>query len=107
MDVISCGSKGHDGIAMLGRYPSLTANLHMAFPGDEDAVRRFHADATAAGYRRHWGERPILLIVDDSIDRQPEIYLEGGDHETLIHMGQAQFAALTANAPHGRFSIHD
>ena len=46
-------------------------------------------------------------IVDDSINRQPEIYLEGGDHETLIHMGQAQFAALTADARHGRFSVHD
>jgi Ala-tRNA(Pro) deacylase len=33
--------------------------------------------------------------------------LEGGDHETLIHMGQAQFAALTADARHGRFSVHD
>jgi catechol 2,3-dioxygenase-like lactoylglutathione lyase family enzyme len=32
----------------------------MAFPGDEDAVRRFHADATTAGYRSHGqpGERP-------------------------------------------------
>jgi catechol 2,3-dioxygenase-like lactoylglutathione lyase family enzyme len=28
-----------------------SANVHMAFPGDEGAVRRFHADATAAGYR--------------------------------------------------------
>jgi catechol 2,3-dioxygenase-like lactoylglutathione lyase family enzyme len=28
-----------------------TENLHMAFPGDDDAVRRFHADAVAAGYR--------------------------------------------------------
>jgi catechol 2,3-dioxygenase-like lactoylglutathione lyase family enzyme len=27
-----------------------TANLHLAFPGDDDAVRRFHADATAAGH---------------------------------------------------------
>ena len=26
-------------------------NVHMAFPGDEDAVRRFHAEAIAAGYR--------------------------------------------------------
>ena len=47
------------------------------------------------------------LIVDDSIDRQPEIYLEGGDHQTLIHMDHAQFAALTADAQHGRFSTHD
>jgi catechol 2,3-dioxygenase-like lactoylglutathione lyase family enzyme len=38
----------------------LTENVHMAFPGDEDAVRRFHADATAAGYRSGGqpGERP-------------------------------------------------
>jgi catechol 2,3-dioxygenase-like lactoylglutathione lyase family enzyme len=37
-----------------------TANLHMAFPGDEDAVRRFHADAIAAGYRDNGepAERP-------------------------------------------------
>lgn len=46
------------------------------------------------------------MIVDESVDRQPEIYLEGGDHETLIHLGQAQFAKLTADAPHGRFSVH-
>ena len=26
-------------------------NLHIAFPGDEEAVRRFHADLLAAGYR--------------------------------------------------------
>jgi catechol 2,3-dioxygenase-like lactoylglutathione lyase family enzyme len=38
----------------------LTENVHMAFPGDEDAVRRFFADATAAGYRANGepGERP-------------------------------------------------
>jgi catechol 2,3-dioxygenase-like lactoylglutathione lyase family enzyme len=28
-----------------------TENLHMAFPGDEDAVRRFYTELTAAGYR--------------------------------------------------------
>jgi Ala-tRNA(Pro) deacylase len=48
----------------------------------------------------------VDLIVDDSIDAQPEIYMEGGDHQTLIHMGHAQFAALTADAQHGRFSAH-
>jgi Ala-tRNA(Pro) deacylase len=47
------------------------------------------------------------LIVDDSIEAQPEIYMEAGDHETLLHMGHAQFARLMANALHGRFSAHD
>ena len=47
------------------------------------------------------------VIVDDSIREQPDVYLEGGDHTTLIHMNQAQFARLMADARHGRFSVHD
>ena len=47
------------------------------------------------------------IIVDDSIEAQPDIYMEAGDHETLLHMGHAQFSRLTANAPHGCFSAHD
>jgi catechol 2,3-dioxygenase-like lactoylglutathione lyase family enzyme len=37
-----------------------TAGLHIAFPGDDDAVRRFHADEVAAGHRNFGepGERP-------------------------------------------------
>lgn len=47
------------------------------------------------------------IVVDDSIETQPEIYMEAGDHETLLHLTHEQFARLTANAPHGRFSAHD
>jgi Ala-tRNA(Pro) deacylase len=47
------------------------------------------------------------LIIDDSIEVQPEIYMEAGDHETLLHLSHEQFARLTADAPHGRFSAHD
>jgi catechol 2,3-dioxygenase-like lactoylglutathione lyase family enzyme len=32
-----------------------TRNLHVAFPGDDDAVRRFHDGAVAAGYRSNGG----------------------------------------------------
>ncbi len=46
-------------------------------------------------------------VVDGSIEDQPEVYLEGGDHETLVHMSQAQFASLTATARHGSFSAHN
>jgi Ala-tRNA(Pro) deacylase len=46
------------------------------------------------------------LIVDDSIEAQPEIYMEAGDHETLLHLSHEQFVRLTANALHGRFSEH-
>lgn len=46
-------------------------------------------------------------IVEESIQKQPEVYMEAGDHETLLHMSRAQFARLTADAMHGRFSMHD
>jgi Ala-tRNA(Pro) deacylase len=44
------------------------------------------------------------MVVDDDVDAQPEIYFEGGDHATLVHMTHAEFAALTWTARHGNFS---
>ncbi len=46
------------------------------------------------------------MVVDDSIEEQPEVYFEGGDHSTLVHMTHAQFAKMTASARHGSFSVH-
>ena len=46
-------------------------------------------------------------IVEESIQNEPEVYMEAGDHETLLHMSRAQFARLTADAMLGRFSMHD
>jgi catechol 2,3-dioxygenase-like lactoylglutathione lyase family enzyme len=45
-------------LSVIGGEP--TQNIHIAFSGDDDDVRRFHADATAAGYRSNGepGERP-------------------------------------------------
>ena len=36
-----------------------------------------------------------------------DIYLEGGDHMTLVHVSRTQFARLMSEAQHGRFSAHD
>lgn len=47
----------------------------------------------------------LEVIIDETIDRQPEVYFEGGDHTTLVHMSQAEFARLNANARHDRFSL--
>lgn len=46
------------------------------------------------------------MVVDDSIEEQPEVYFEGGDHSTLVHMTHAQFAKMTVTARHGAFSEH-
>jgi Ala-tRNA(Pro) deacylase len=74
---------------------------------DENEIRRLFPDC-ALGAVPPVGECYELdVIVDDSIQAQPDVYLEGGDHMTLVHLDRAQFARLMAEARHGRFSVHD
>ena len=49
----------------------------------------------------------MRCIMRASICNQPDVYFEGGDHATLVHVSQAQFAELTAAAPHIRFAAGD
>lgn len=46
----------------------------------------------------------VVTIVDDSLEGQPDIYFEAGDHASLVHMDQAEFSRLTRQARHGHFS---
>ena len=43
-------------------------------------------------------------VVEPSICDQPDVYFEGGDHATLVHVTQNQFAELTGSAAHARFA---
>ena len=106
----------HDGGYMLADVP---ASHHLDLPdlskrlGDdlqmahETEVNRLFADCAHGAVPAVGRCYGLDLIVDDSLAAQPEIYIEAGDHCTLLHMNRAQFARLTANAPHGRFSMHD
>ena len=47
------------------------------------------------------------VIIDNSIDPQRELYFEGGDHATLVHVNGAEFARLNPQAQHGSFSARD
>jgi Ala-tRNA(Pro) deacylase len=79
-------------------------NVHMA---DETEIDRLFHDCVHGAVPAVGKCYGLNIIVDDSIQTQPDIYMEAGDHETLLHMGHAQFARLTANAPRGRFSVHN
>jgi Ala-tRNA(Pro) deacylase len=46
----------------------------------------------------------LEVVVDDAIEQQPDVYLEAGDHMTLIHLDRDQFAHLMAEARHAHFS---
>ena len=74
---------------------------------DESEIDRLFADCAHGAVPAIGTCYGLDLIVDDSIQAQPEVYIEAGDHETLLHLTHAQFARLTGNALHGRFSAHD
>ncbi|HLZ00525.1 MAG TPA: YbaK/EbsC family protein [Bradyrhizobium sp.] len=73
----------------------------------EVEVNRLFADCANGAVPAAGACYGLPVIVDDGIDMQPDVYIEAGDHETLLHLSHAQFARLTADALHGRFSAHD
>lgn len=44
------------------------------------------------------------VIVDDSLTDKPDLYFEGGDHCTLIHVRGEDFSRLMAQARHAHIS---
>jgi Ala-tRNA(Pro) deacylase len=90
------------------RLPQLRARLGDDIDiADETEIDRLFSDCAHGAVPAIGTCYGLDLIVDDSIQAQPEVYIEAGDHQTLLHLTQAQFARLTGNALHGRFSVHD
>ncbi|MFB9269041.1 aminoacyl-tRNA deacylase [Bradyrhizobium erythrophlei] len=73
----------------------------------ETEINRIFADCAPGAVPATGRCYGLDLIVDDSIETQPEVYIEAGDHATLLRLTHAEFTRLTANVPHGRFSVHD
>lgn len=46
----------------------------------------------------------LPTIVETHLDDAPDVYFEAGDHCSLVHMDQSEFARLTQKAPHARFA---
>jgi Ala-tRNA(Pro) deacylase len=90
------------------RLPELRTTLGDSVAmADETEINRLFRDCTRGAVPAIGKCYGLDIVVDDSIETQPEIYTEAGDHETLLHLTHEQFARLTADAPHGRFSAHD
>ena len=48
-----------------------------------------------------WG---LETVVDEELERNPQVYVESGDHESLLRMSSTQFGQLMSAARHGHFS---
>ncbi len=48
----------------------------------------------------------LEAVVDESLAAQPDIYFEGGDHRSLVHVSGENFDRLMQGAKRGQFSHH-
>lgn len=48
----------------------------------------------------------LEAIVDGALAEQPDVFIEAGDHERLLHLSAENFAALLEGARHSQFSRH-
>lgn len=72
----------------------------------EDEVRELFADCEPGVVPTFGQAYGVRVCYDDELARQQEIYLEAGDHETLVHMDAQEFSRLMSDTEHGRFSRH-
>lgn len=92
---------------------NLPAACHISFEALEDLMNRHLELATEAETEDVFkdceqGAVPavgdpynIPMVVDDSLLRMPDVYLEGGDHVALIHLDCRAFRSLMEHATHG------
>ena len=83
---------------------ALGQEVHLASEPEAADVFRDCALGAAPAVGACYG---LDVIIDSSIDQQPELYFEGGDHATLVHVSGAEFARLNPQAQHGSFSVRD
>jgi Ala-tRNA(Pro) deacylase len=73
---------------------------------DEDDVAMVFRDCRYGAVPPVGGAYGLLTVIDEAIARQPDVYLESGDHEHLIHVDHKGFLKLMAGAERGSFSQH-
>jgi Ala-tRNA(Pro) deacylase len=52
------------------------------------------------------GAYDLMAVVDDSLEGSNDIYFEGGDHRTLVHLTGHNFHRLMSDVPHVHIGEH-
>lgn len=104
--------KGEDGFVLA----VLPASSHIQFGelrkqlgadvdlASEEQVETLFLDCEPGAVPALGGAYGLKVIVDDSLANEPEIYFEGGDHASLVHISGKIFQKLLADARHARFT---
>lgn len=81
----------------------LSRDLQMA---DESELGKLFIDCAEGAVPALGIAYGLTTLVDENLLKQPELYFEAGDHESLIHVREADFEVLMKGAEIGMFSHH-
>ena len=89
---------------MLGQLSRMLERkrLHLA---DETRIAALFTDCdrgAVPALGMAWG---VETVVDDELEANDVVYIEGGDHESLLRMSHGQFHTLMRELRHGQFSV--
>jgi len=70
----------------------------------EQAVTALFRDCEAGAVPAVGSAYGMEMLVDDSLVKQPDVYIEGGNHRELLHMRNREFRRLLSTARHGPIS---
>ncbi len=73
----------------------------------EEEVGHLFRDCELGAIPPVGGAYGLGVYVDESIPETGDIYFEGGDHASLVHVTAEQFRKLTEGAKRGHFSSHN
>ncbi|MER8830397.1 aminoacyl-tRNA deacylase [Mesorhizobium sp. M0938] len=70
----------------------------------EDEVESIFQDCDTGAIPPIGAAYDVPVILDESLGKAADIYFEGGDHRTLVHVSGKDFRNLTSDARQARFS---
>jgi Ala-tRNA(Pro) deacylase len=71
----------------------------------EDEVSGLFPDCEAGAVPPIGAAYAVETIIDDNLVRQCDLYMEGGDHRSLIHLLGLEFHKLMKDVPHGDIAM--
>ena len=72
----------------------------------EDEISSIFTDCEVGAIPPIGAAYALDCVVDESLEQQADLYLEGGDHRSLILVSHAQFHDLMKDVPHGHIGEH-
>lgn len=73
--------------------------------GSEEEIADLFTDCELGAVPAVGAAYGLDVVIDDNLVMQPDVYFEGGDHTTLVHLAADNFRKVLGDAPHPAFSV--